>query len=146
MQKSARFAAEMSAQKGRCKKPQLALKHGEHPMIALALLFIVCKSFIFKRFECVEVVRLLHDDMARHGSPAHLCVHHNGAQFVTFAYLEGRLNDAHGLSDALSNRTDFSFPACQVQQDAVIIENRLDENIGQTWLPKVKHRLVVVFG
>ena len=115
-------------------------------MIAFALLFIVCKPIIFKRFECVGVVCLLHDDMARQGSPTHLGVHHDGAQFVTFAYLEGWLNDAHGLSDALPIEQIFHLPARQVQQDAVIIENRLDENIGQTRFPKVKHRLVVVFG
>ena len=82
--------------------------------------------------------------MPRHLAAAHFRVDDDGFQPVAFADAEFRGDDPRLAAHAFPVEQPFHLPAGQIDQNAVVVPDFVQQGVGQPFVPIGEDRLLVV--
>ena len=87
--------------------------------------------------------QLILDDETGHGTPATLGIDGDDFQSSFFHHQKFRLDNLHFLADTLPVEQVLHFLCSQMNEDAVIGLDRINQQVGQKGSPMLEHRLAV---
>ena len=112
-------------------------------MVCVAIVCRVFKALVLKMTQIVWYSQLVPDDETGHGTPATLGIDGDDFQFSIFHHQEFRLDNLHFLADTLPVKQMLHFLCSQMNENAVISLDRINQQIGQKGFLMQKHCLAV---